>query len=184
MKVFTELNLIEVLSDQTIYMAEIEKMVGSETYWAEQKRISRKNQPLVGQSQDNVKTVSEPCPTCPSKSKSKSKSKEKDIKTYSEIPTVNEAILSFIEFRKGIKSPMTDHAIDLLIKELNKLSSDGQTQIAILNQSIMRGWKGVFALKEDNAPQQHKQNKFNQFPQRTYTAKDYEELERKLINRT
>jgi hypothetical protein len=108
------------------------------------------------------------------------------IKTYSEIPALHEAILSFIEFRKGIKSPMTEHAIDLMIKELNKLSSDSQTQIAILNQSIMRGWKGIFVLKEDiSKPQNSKpqQNKFNQYPQREYTPKDYEELERKLLNR-
>ena len=41
MKVFTELKMIEVLEDNTIYMLEVEKMLGSETYWAEQKRLKR-----------------------------------------------------------------------------------------------------------------------------------------------
>lgn len=39
MKVFSELKMIDVLDDQTIYMSEVKKMVGSETYWAERKRI-------------------------------------------------------------------------------------------------------------------------------------------------
>lgn len=38
MKLFTELNLMEVLDDATIYMAEVTNMIGSETKWAEYKR--------------------------------------------------------------------------------------------------------------------------------------------------
>ena len=38
MKLFTELKLMEVLDDATIYMCEVEKMIGSETKWAEYKR--------------------------------------------------------------------------------------------------------------------------------------------------
>jgi predicted phage replisome organizer len=56
MKVFTELNMIEVLQDQTIYMLEVEKMMGTETYWAEQKRKQRLN------AQEDIKTIGQ-CPT-------------------------------------------------------------------------------------------------------------------------
>lgn len=38
MKLFTELNLMEILDDQTIYMGEVQSMIGSETKWAEYKR--------------------------------------------------------------------------------------------------------------------------------------------------
>lgn len=38
MKMFIELNMIEIFDDQTIYMAEVEKLIGSETKWAEYKR--------------------------------------------------------------------------------------------------------------------------------------------------
>lgn len=41
MKVFTELKMIEVLDDSTIFMSEVQKMLGSESYWAEQKRKQR-----------------------------------------------------------------------------------------------------------------------------------------------
>jgi len=74
--------------------------------------------------------------------------KEKKDKTALEI-----AIDDFKDFRKKIKSPMTDRAVKLLLTELEKLTSDDEAKIAIINQSIMRGWKGVFPLKEEQQPQ-------------------------------
>ena len=109
--------------------------------------------------------------------------KNERINIYSDNPELNTSILQFIEFRKKIKAPMTDRAIELLISKLNKLSPDIQTQIAIINQSILNGWKGVFPLKEPEQPKQPKQNKFNQHPQRNYTTTDYAELEKKLLRR-
>ena len=44
MKLFIELHLIEVLEDQTIYMGEIEKMIGSESGSAERMRRLRQRQ--------------------------------------------------------------------------------------------------------------------------------------------
>lgn len=67
---------------------------------------------------------------------------------YAASEALNEAITNFIEFRKKIKKPMTDLAVELLLKELNKLSNSEEEQIAIINQSILNGWQGVFALKE------------------------------------
>lgn len=69
--VFTELGMMEVMDDGTYYMTEVNKMIGSETYWAEQKRKQR--------SLDNVQLLSNTSPTCPSKSQIKSKSKSKSI---------------------------------------------------------------------------------------------------------
>lgn len=66
------------------------------------------------------------------------------------------AINDFKEFRKGIKSPMTDRAVELLRLNLNKFTDDDKTKIAILNQSIMNGWKSVYALKDDTPKQQGK----------------------------
>jgi hypothetical protein len=70
----------------------------------------------------------------------------KDI--YAENEELNKTIMDFIEFRKKIKAPMTDKAIKLMIGELNKLSSNTEEQIAIIHQSIMKSWKGVFPLKD------------------------------------
>lgn len=54
MKVFIELNMMEVLEDKTIYMLEMERMLGTETYWAEQKRKHRS----IGQCPKNVLPMS------------------------------------------------------------------------------------------------------------------------------
>lgn len=64
------------------------------------------------------------------------------------------AIDDFIEFRKKIKKPMTDRAIQLLHIELNKLASDDETKIAIINQSIVNSWQGVFPLKDQAKPKE------------------------------
>ena len=42
-KVFSKLKMIEIYDDGTLYMRGIEKMVGSETEWAEKKRLYRAN---------------------------------------------------------------------------------------------------------------------------------------------
>lgn len=44
MKVFSELNMIEILDDDTIFMTECNKMLGCETAWAEKKRLYREKQ--------------------------------------------------------------------------------------------------------------------------------------------
>lgn len=60
------------------------------------------------------------------------------------------AIDDFGEFRKKIKKPLTDRAKQLLICELDKLASDDNTKIEIINQSIVNGWQGVFPLKKQS----------------------------------
>lgn len=49
--------------------------------------------------------------------------------------------------RAKIRKPLTERAEELIINELNKLATDEKTQVAILNQSIMNSWQGVFPLK-------------------------------------
>ena len=51
-KIFTELQMMEVLGDGTIYLAECQKMLGCETKWAEKKRLYR----------DKQRTMSLDCP--------------------------------------------------------------------------------------------------------------------------
>lgn len=51
-KVFSELNLMEIMDDGTLYMYETNKMVGSVTDWAEKKRVYREKQKQIGQKKD------------------------------------------------------------------------------------------------------------------------------------
>lgn len=62
---------------------------------------------------------------------------------------------AFVEMRKKMKGGVTDHALNLIRKELMTLSQgDEVTMISILNQSTMNSWKGVFPLKNQNQFQQ------------------------------
>ena len=47
MKMFIELNMMDVLEDRTIYMAEVEKLIGSESWSAERVRRHREKQHLL-----------------------------------------------------------------------------------------------------------------------------------------
>jgi hypothetical protein len=76
--------------------------------------------------------------------KNKTKKKKEETKVFTDVPELNQAILAFMEFRKSIKKPMTDHAVKLLINKLNGMTSYIPEQIEIINQSIVNGWQGVF----------------------------------------
>lgn len=66
---------------------------------------------------------------------------------YDDFNPLNEAICAFIENRRKMKSPMTDHAVQLMLKRLRGLSPNKKEQVEILEQSILNGWKGIFPLK-------------------------------------
>lgn len=79
-KIFTQLQMMEMLDDGTIFMREVQKMLGCESYWAEKKRLQRKNEALL----DNVQRLSNDCPTCPSKSIDIDKDKDLDTEIEKE----------------------------------------------------------------------------------------------------
>lgn len=75
-EIFTELEMMEMLDDGTIFMTEVSGMMGCETEWAEKKRLYRDKQktleaPSEEPNKDIVLTMSD-------KRKSKSKSKSKN----------------------------------------------------------------------------------------------------------
>ena len=97
-KVFTELHMMEILDDGTLYMNEVNKMLGYETEWAKKKREYRERQKQLTDNEDIVHSMSD---------KSKSKSKSKNIYT----PKEN-------QFTKGVKNQTYD--MDALEQKLIK----------------------------------------------------------------
>ena len=78
----------------------------------------------------------------------KSKETVKDVIDMlpDELKDVAEA---FVEHRKALKAPMTANALRLAIKKAKKYANDDlDTTIAIMEQSIENGWKGIFELKD------------------------------------
>lgn len=65
-------------------------------------------------------------------------------------PELQDTFREFIKMRKTIKAPMTVKALDLAIKKAEKLGGGDPEQMkAVVEQSIMNSWKGLFPLKED-----------------------------------
>ncbi len=81
--------------------------------------------------------------------------------------------MAFLEMRKKKRADPTDKAMQLLIKELDKLKGEGNDPNEVLNQSIMRNYTGVFPLKEGSHGESRKGSQ--QLPKRdSYTdPKDY-----------
>lgn len=85
------------------------------------------------------------------------KEKNKKRKTFEEVLAENNCseeleitVRDFIDMRKTIKKPMTSKALELLFRNLEKLTNLEEEKIAILNQSIEHGWQTVYPLKTNN----------------------------------
>lgn len=76
----------------------------------------------------------------------KDNSADKPPKVLSEL---EKAVADFEEMRKKIRKPLTPRAKEIMLKKLKELAKDEKTQIAILEQSIMNSWQGVFPLKDE-----------------------------------
>lgn len=62
------------------------------------------------------------------------------------------ALKEWQEMRIRLKKPLTEKAAELNLKDLQQLSGgDEQMMVAIVSQSIKRGWQGFYALKEAQA---------------------------------
>lgn len=68
---------------------------------------------------------------------------------------LTEALLAFEESRAAGKHPLTANAAKLACNKLNQLADEAGVRdrygymVAVLEQSILRGWEGLFALKDD-----------------------------------
>ena len=68
---------------------------------------------------------------------------------------LTEALLAFEESRAAGKHPLTVNAATLACNKLNQLADEAGVRdrygymVAVLEQSILRGWEGLFALKDD-----------------------------------
>lgn len=62
------------------------------------------------------------------------------------------ALKEWQEMRIRMKKPLTEKAAELNLKDLQQLSGgDERMMVAIVSQSIKRGWQGFYALKEAQA---------------------------------
>lgn len=118
-KVFTELQLMEILDDKTIYMSEVNKMMGFETKWAEKKREYRER--LKGQ-----------CPTDVLPMSDKSKSIELEIEK--EIDIEEKEIFKEKEQIETLKDLIDAVNLNIYDKQISN------TDIEILKNIVDKGY--------------------------------------------
>ena len=87
-------------------------------------------------------------------------------------PELIEVLKKFSEHRKVLKKPMSQYAMDLLVKKLFSMTKDGgeQMRIEILNKSIENGWQGIFPL--DNGGKCGKQEESREKKWEEYAQND------------
>lgn len=82
------------------------------------------------------------------------------------------AIYEFIKMRKSIKKPITSYGLKRILNELDRLATNDDEKIQILDKSIERSWAGVFELKEE----EKKQPQQSLDPKISYKGKKREEM--------
>jgi hypothetical protein len=55
---------------------------------------------------------------------------------------------AFVDMRKKIKAPLTPYAASLIVRELVKLKSSGESPQDCLDQSIRNSWRDVFPVRD------------------------------------
>jgi hypothetical protein len=86
------------------------------------------------------------------------KTKGADLdKVYSDNENVNKHFIEFLKHRIEIKKPATQRAADLLVSEMRKIYKTPDEAIQGINQSIMKGWTGLFPIGSQNNKQSQPQ---------------------------
>lgn len=102
------------------------------------------------------------------KERKKGSAKKKTTTTYDEIlsgvqdESLRATYHEFIKMRTLMKKPMTNHALELLVKKVNDLEpSDTSRQIKLLETAIERNWMTVYPLKDDGQNGNNNKSKNN-----------------------
>lgn len=56
---------------------------------------------------------------------------------------------AFADMRQRMRAPLTPHARKLILRRLERLRSEGFEPAAVLDQSVERGWRGVFGISQE-----------------------------------
>lgn len=151
---FKKLGLVYEEENSILKISNFEEMVGSESAWAEKKRVYREKQKqlMLGQGEDNVLDdvreeieIRDRDKSIDIKEKENIKEKEIVKTTYFEDDNLNSIFVEFLEVRKKLKAVNSTRAINTLINKLNKYPDDVKYQM--IENSIVNSWKDVYELK-------------------------------------
>ena len=161
LELFKKLGLVYEESNHILKLAGAEQFVGSESKWAEKKRIYRDSQRTIqGQIEDNVRQEIdididkeiEKEKDIDTDKKKKKKSAKADlngmIDSFTENEELKDALKAFLDMRKSIKKPIqTEYAFKLALNKLKHLSDRDSERIEIVNQSVEHNWQTFYSLQ-------------------------------------
>lgn len=111
----------------------------------------------------NTKTTTET--TSENTQKHKKVSKKAPLKSFDELidgytenAELRKALRDYIQMRTAIRKKITNPGLEIAFKKLNKLASTDAEKIAIVEQSVMNSWQGLFPLKVNSTYKQQLQN--------------------------
>lgn len=100
-------------------------------------------------SRDNNRELNKTKTKTKTETKTRAQTRQDVFDSSSETEEVKKALKDFADMRTKARSPMTDRAKELLLGKLNDMAgNDNALKVKLLEQSIERGWKTVFALKD------------------------------------
>lgn len=105
----------------------------------------------------------------PSSSEDKSsseKAREKNAGVPEWVPA--EQWQAFVKMRKTIRRPLTDHAITLAVRKLERFASEGHSPGDVLDQSTLNNWQDLFPLRaaQGQPPPQSMDNRLSDLRRR------------------
>ena len=159
LELFKKLGLVYEENNHILRLADADQLVGSESKWAEKKRIYRDSQRTIqGQIEDNVRQEididkeKEIEKDIEIDTKKKKKSAKADlngmIDSFTENEELKDALKAFLDMRKSIKKPIqTEYAFKLALNKLKQLSDIDSIRIEIVNQSVEHNWRTFYTLQ-------------------------------------
>lgn len=91
---------------------------------------------------------------------SKIESYDSIIDAYTQDEGLRSTLIEFIKMRQRNRKPMTNYALTLMLKKLDKMTGSTGVKIDILNQSIVNGWQDVYPLKRQDQRQNANDDRF------------------------
>lgn len=139
-KIFVQLGMMEILDDGTLFMAEVQKMVGSAANNSNANRQrafrERKKAAALCERNDGVTEHNE----------KETKPFAGLIESHTDDKELRELIFEFIADRKERRKPMTERAVKLFLGRLDGWPVTEQKRA--INEAIVKGWASVFPKKE------------------------------------
>lgn len=147
MKLFIGFNMIEVLADDTIFMSEVEKMIGSESKAAERMRKLRENQKLLDAECHNVtderNTVTQERNNVQNCYIEKEKEKEIQKEKEKEYHSFNQSAFSGDDFQENV-----DNSVDKERAKRQFLGGSLGKGVVLLSQEQMDNLLDILSAEE------------------------------------